>query len=115
MAVVTDQSLYNSGDVIVVHGLVDPVETGFAVTMVVRAPNGNLVSIAQFTPASDGTFTGEVASDGPLMQQLGTYTVEAFYMGDSASTMFQLAPPIPIRAIRARGCDGFRAARADSR
>ena len=47
------------------------------VTLTVTAPNGNRVSVDQVTPDSNGTFTAEITTGGPLWNDDGDYTVSA--------------------------------------
>ena len=43
----------------------------------VIAPNGNIVTIDQLTPGSDGTFSTDIGVGGPMWSQDGIYTVTA--------------------------------------
>ncbi len=47
------------------------------VTMMVIAPNGNVVTIEQITPESDGSFTETISVGGSLWSQDGEYTIKA--------------------------------------
>ncbi|MDH3278464.1 MAG: PEFG-CTERM sorting domain-containing protein [Nitrosopumilus sp.] len=47
------------------------------VTFSVHSPNGNLVSVEQVTPNSNGHFTVEIKTGGPLWSEDGVYTVTA--------------------------------------
>ncbi len=47
------------------------------ITITVTAPNGNLVSIDQISPGTNGNFETEITTGGPLWKQDGFYTVEA--------------------------------------
>jgi len=47
------------------------------VTVTIVAPNGNVVSIDQVSPMSDGGFTSVIITGGPLWKQDGIYTVTA--------------------------------------
>jgi predicted secreted protein with PEFG-CTERM motif len=47
------------------------------VIFTVIAPNGNLVSVAQVTPDSNGDFATDISVGGPLWSQDGMYTVTA--------------------------------------
>jgi predicted secreted protein with PEFG-CTERM motif len=47
------------------------------VTIMVLAPNGNVVSIDQITPDSDGEFTSTIGVGGPLWKQDGVYSISA--------------------------------------
>jgi predicted secreted protein with PEFG-CTERM motif len=52
-------------------------KTNEDITFTVTSPNGNLVSVAQLTPGSDGDFAIDIATGGPLWSQDGMYTVTA--------------------------------------
>ena len=47
------------------------------VTFTVTSPNGNLISIAQVTPGTNGEFSTEIVSGGPLWKEDGFYTITA--------------------------------------
>jgi len=47
------------------------------VTLTVTSPNGNIVSIAQVSPDSNGEFTSVFTTGGPLWKQDGDYTISA--------------------------------------
>ena len=47
------------------------------VTIMVLAPNGNVVSIDQLNPDSDGSFTSTIGVGGPMWKQDGVYSISA--------------------------------------
>ena len=47
------------------------------VTIMVIAPNGNVVSIDQLNPDSDGSFTSTIGVGGPMWKQDGEYSITA--------------------------------------
>ena len=47
------------------------------VTIMVLAPNGNVVSIDQINPDSDGSFTSTIGVGGPMWKQDGVYSISA--------------------------------------
>jgi len=47
------------------------------ITFSIHSPNGNLVSIEQITPNTNGQFTVEIKTGGPLWTEDGVYTVTA--------------------------------------
>jgi predicted secreted protein with PEFG-CTERM motif len=47
------------------------------VTIMVIAPNGNVVSIDQINPDSDGSFTSTIGVGGPMWKQDGVYLISA--------------------------------------
>ena len=58
-----------------INGTTDRTES--AVSIKVIAPNGNIVSIDQLTPGSDGAFSSDIGVGGPMWSQDGVYTVTA--------------------------------------
>jgi predicted secreted protein with PEFG-CTERM motif len=62
-------------DRIVLTGSTSTTETD--ITFTVTAPNGNLVTIAQVTPKSNGEFSAEIKTGGPLWDEDGMYTITA--------------------------------------
>jgi len=71
-------------DMIEITGITDRVSTD--VTLTVVAPNGNIVSIDQVSPALNGEFTSVITTGGPLWTQDGFYTVTAKQFDSSAYT-----------------------------
>ena len=49
--------------------------SGVPVTLIVSAPNGNVVAVDQFNPDSSGTFSTDIGVGGQMWSQDGTYTV----------------------------------------
>ena len=47
------------------------------ITFTVTSPNGNLISIAQVTPGTNGKFSTEIISGGPMWKEDGLYTITA--------------------------------------
>ena len=61
-------------------------KTNQDVTFTVTSPNGNLVSVAQVSPESSGSFATDILVGGPLWSQDGAYTVTAQQGNDSMFT-----------------------------
>jgi len=55
------------------------------VVFTVTAPNGNLVSVDQVTPDSNGEFATDISVGGPLWSQDGAYTVTAQQGSDNSN------------------------------
>ena len=53
------------------------------ITLKVTSPKGNLITVAQVTPSSDGSFSTSIKTGGSLWNEDGMYTVTAF-QGDSS-------------------------------
>ena len=90
LSVSTNSGSYQQGDKIEISGSVsvssDPLKA-FDVAIKVTAPNGNLVTIQQTTPGSDGYYSLSINS-GASWKFEGDYTVTANYGEKSASTSF---------------------------
>lgn len=75
----TNKASYSEGEVIMVTGEVRDLYSGTPVSLIVTAPNGNLVTIAQVTVSADKKFSTEIMTGGPLMKTDGMYTVVVHY------------------------------------
>jgi len=53
------------------------------VSLAVSSPNGNLITVAQITPTSNGDFSTKINIGGTMWKEDGTYTVTAF-QGDAS-------------------------------
>ena len=91
IVVTTDKTAYSEGEVIMVTGEVRDLYAGTPVSLIVKAPNGNMVSIAQLTVGADKKFSTEITAGGSLMKAEGTYTITVQYGNDnrSATTSFE--------------------------
>jgi hypothetical protein len=58
------------------------------VTIMILAPNGNLVSVAQVTPSSDGNYSTTVIAAGMISTE-GDYTVKAKWSAQENQTVFK--------------------------
>jgi predicted secreted protein with PEFG-CTERM motif len=79
ITVTTDKSSYSEGEVILVTGEVRDLYSGTPVSVIIKAPNGNLVSIAQVTVGADKKFSSEATAGGSLMKIEGSYTITVQY------------------------------------
>jgi len=61
-------------------------KTNEDVTFTVTSPNGNLVSVDQISPDTNGEFAADISVGGPLWSQDGAYTVTAQQGNDSMFT-----------------------------
>ena len=94
----TDSSEYAKGDTISVSGSVagfgevdlfgNPTLDVNDVTLRIVDPINNIVTIAQITPNSDGTFATSIATDSPTWKKDGTYTIMANYGDGTGSVSF---------------------------
>ena len=89
VSVSTASPTYQSGDIVEIYGSVsfssDPLKA-YDVALIVKAPNGNFVEVAQITPNTDGYYSKSIQSGESWKE--GTYTVTANYDIKSASTSF---------------------------
>jgi len=89
VSVSTVSPTYQTGDMVEIYGSVsvssDPLRA-FDVALIVKAPNGNFIEIAQITPGADGYYSKSIQSSESWKE--GTYTVTANYDIKSASTSF---------------------------
>ena len=86
IVVTTDKTAYSEGEVIMVTGDVRDLYAGTPVSLIVKAPNGNMVSIAQLTVGADKKFSTEITAGGSLMRAEGTYTITVQYGNDNRSS-----------------------------
>ncbi len=88
----TDKASYSEGDTILVTGEVSRLLGGYALSIRMIAPNGNIVSIDQLTVGADKKFSTNMAAGGSLMKVEGTYTILVQYgdnKNNSATTSFE--------------------------
>ena len=89
VSVSTVSPTYQTGDIVEIYGSVsvvsDPIRA-YDVALIVKAPNGNFIEIAQITPGADGYYSKSIQSSESWKE--GTYTVTANYDIKSASTSF---------------------------
>jgi len=89
ITVSTDRSSYKYGDTIRISGFIRNLETTYQVdvTLLIQDSRGDIVSIAQLTPNSDGSFAVSVTQTSHW-ELTGTYSVKAKYGGQEAETTF---------------------------
>ena len=89
VSVSTGSPTYQTGDIVEIYGSVsfssDPLRA-YDVALIVKAPNGNFIEVAQITPNTDGYYSKSIQSGESWKE--GTYTVTANYDIKSASTSF---------------------------
>ena len=89
VSVSTVSPSYNAGDIVEIYGSVsfssDPLRA-YDVALIVKAPNGNFIEVAQITPNTDGYYSKSIQSGESWKE--GTYTVTVNYDVKSASTSF---------------------------
>jgi len=93
LSVTTNKEFYAEGSTITISGFVknfdasDP-QKRMDVSITVWAPNGNLATIAQVSPSSDGNYSTTVKAAGMISAE-GDYTVKAKWGAQSNQTTFE--------------------------
>ena len=103
LSVTTNKEFYVEGATITISGLVKDFDTSddmrsMDVTLMVIAPNGNLVTVAQVSPSSDGNYSTTMIAGGMINVE-GDYTVKAKWGAQANQTEFKYggssgAPPV---------------------
>ncbi len=76
ISLMTDLFSYGTGDAILISGFVKDYDGVNQVVIQIFAPNGNLASVAQISPTSDGNFSTTMIASG-MIKQTGEYTIKA--------------------------------------
>lgn len=79
VTITADQTHYSEGDTILLNGDVSEILFGYEVSLMILAPNGNVVYIEKFPVDSNKKFQTELLADGSLMTSSGIYSVLAMY------------------------------------
>ena len=93
LSVTTNKEFYAEGGTITISGFVknfdasDP-QKKMDVTIVITAPNGNLVTVLQISPSSDGNYSDSFTAGGMINVE-GDYTVKAKWGAQSNQTVFK--------------------------
>jgi len=103
LSVTTNKEFYTEGATITISGLVKDFDTSddmrsMDVTIMVLAPNGNLVTVAQVSPGSDGNYSTTMVAGGMINVE-GDYTVKAKWGAQANQTEFKYggssdSPPV---------------------
>ena len=93
VAVTTDKSSYNDGDKITISGQTHDYLGDTPLTLILRNPDGNVVTVNQIPVTADKTFSITMTAGGALWQAAGTYSVYVQFGGPdrSAKTTFQFS------------------------
>jgi len=93
LSVTTNKEFYAEGGTIIISGFVknfdasDP-QKSMDVSITIWAPNGNLSTIAQVSPSSDGNYSTTVKAAGMISDE-GDYIVKAKWGAQSNQTVFK--------------------------
>jgi hypothetical protein len=103
ISVTTNKEFYTEGATITISGLVKDFDTSdpmrhMDVTVLVISPNGNIVSVAQVPPSSDGNYSTTMVAGGMINVE-GDYTVKVQWGAQANQTEFKYngssgAPPV---------------------
>jgi hypothetical protein len=85
IAISIEKTHYSEGDTIYVSGEVDEVLFGHEVSLMIIAPNGNIISIDKLTVDSNKKFQTELTTTNTLMKTSGIFTVVAMYGPENGS------------------------------
>ena len=94
----TDSSSYEKGTTIEVSGLIsdydasDPLKV-YQITLRVVDTKNNIITVSQFDPNDDGTFSTSINSDGPTWKFDGDYVIMLNYGDLKATYTFALSMP----------------------
>jgi len=93
LSVTTNKEFYGEGNTITISGFVKNFDTSdpqkrMDVTIVITAPNGNLVTVLQISPSSDGNYSDSFTVGGMISAE-GDYTVKAKWGAQSNQTVFK--------------------------
>ena len=92
VSVSTASPTYQTGDMVEIYGSVsvssDPLRA-YDVALIVKAPNGNFIEVAQITPNADGYYSKSIQSSESWKE--GVYTVTVNYDIKTASTSFSFS------------------------
>jgi predicted secreted protein with PEFG-CTERM motif len=75
IVVSTDKSSYSENDVISIYGEIKYIALGDQISLIVQAPNGNIVQLDQMTVESDKKFNAEINPNGPYWKTPGMYKI----------------------------------------
>ena len=85
----TDKDVYDHSSMITVTGQAVPIDPqGSDVSIQVFAPNGNLATVAQITPRSDGSFSTMINTTS--LKSDGTYMIKAQYVDAETTVSVEL-------------------------
>jgi len=93
LSVTTNKEFYGEGGTVIISGFVKNFDTSdpqksMDVSITVWAPNGNLATIAQVSPSSDGNYSTTVKAAGMINAE-GDYTVKAKWGAQSNQIVFK--------------------------
>lgn len=96
----TDSQIYDHYSIIHVSGYLRPQNSVAPIVAVVTNPIGNVVTVEQFSPNTDGNFSLDLNTESPLWKQDGDYILKVQSGSDTRlfKTQFTLVPSIIDKA-----------------
>ena len=96
----TDSSSYEKGATIEVSGLISDYDTSdplnvYQITLRVVDTKNNIITVSQFVPNDDGSFSTSINSDGPTWKFDGDYVIMLNYGDLSGTYTFAFSVPAP--------------------
>jgi predicted secreted protein with PEFG-CTERM motif len=83
----TDKSSYSESDIILVSGEIKYIALGDQLSLIIQAPNGNIVQLDQMTVGSDKKFSTEINPNGPYWKPPGMYKITITQNENNQATM----------------------------
>ena len=87
VVVSTDKSSYSENDIILVSGEIKYIALGDQISLIIQAPNGNIVQLDQMTVGSDKKFSTEINPNGPYWKTPGMYKITITQNENNQSTI----------------------------
>ena len=87
VVVSTDKSSYSENDVILISGEIKYIALGDQLSLIIQAPNGNIVQLDQMTAGSDKKFSTEINPNGPYWKTPGMYKITITQNENNQATM----------------------------
>jgi len=99
LSVTTNKEFYGEGNTITISGFVKNFDTSdpqksMDVSIQIFAPNGNLATVAQVTPSSDGSFSTMINTAS--LKSDGTYMIKAQYVDAETTVSVELTNAIEV-------------------
>ena len=87
VVVSTDKSSYSESDLILISGEIKYIALGDQLSLIIQAPNGNIVQLDQMTVGSDKKFSAEINPNGPYWKTPGIYKITITQNENNHATM----------------------------
>ena len=81
----TNKISYEEGETILIGGKVSEILFGYAISLKVIAPNGNVILLDQVMVDSDRNFISKLNAGGSLMKDTGEYTIQLLYGNENTT------------------------------